>query len=133
MMQLLENVRRRFAIKKYARKMPPLLRKRYGKSVTYTHGQIRSTAEVARLPAAYLYYGYVMFMTKEAFDQLPAEIGVDCDYAAMKQTVADICFDGDSSFTGLDVIEHAGPSAASFGGDSDVGVDATSHAASGHD
>ncbi len=81
-MNWISNLRRPSAIKKYARKLGPLLARRYGKSNTYTAGQIKKTAEHARLPLAYICYGYAMYIGEDDFDILHRELGQSCDYEA---------------------------------------------------
>jgi len=94
----LSKVRRRRAIRRYAR-LGPLLAKRYGRSETYTQGQIRATAESVGLPAATLTVGYAMFMAKAEACAQAAETGVVLDYDAVRKEVADLCFSGDVDFS----------------------------------
>lgn len=127
-MKWISNFRRRRAIKRYARILGPLLKRRYGNSNTYTVGQIKNTAEQAKLPMAYICFGYAMYMSQDEFEKLHVSLGQRCDYGAMRQEVADLCFSGNSDFSTEAAIAYGEDAGGVFdfpgGTDVDPGGDA---------
>jgi hypothetical protein len=111
MRNFFSSIMRRRSIRLYARKLGPLLRKRYGYSRQYTGGQIRQTVASAGMPLAHICFAYAMFMSQKAFDTLHSELRETCDYQAMRQEVAELHFSGDSTFSVPDLMAHA----SSFG------------------
>ena len=121
MMKFLSSIMRRHSIRLYARRLGPLLARRYGYSRQYTGKQIRQTVTSAGMPIAYICFAYAMFMSQKDFDALHRQLGETCDYQAMRQEVAEQHFSGDSSFSVPDLMAYA----SSFGaGDSGSGSDA---------
>jgi len=111
---------RRRAIRTYAKKLGPLLRRRYGRSGSYTAGQIRTTIERERLPANHMVYAYAMFMDQPGFDAAQTDLGPVGDYEATRQEIGDLCFGGNSSFSAADLASYG---SASHGGSADGGFD----------
>jgi hypothetical protein len=99
---MFERIRKYFALKAYARKLGPLLKKRYGGSKDYTPGQVRTTVEVGGLNPHYLYYGYAMFCQEKEFQQLANEASGDFDLQGLRQEIGDKFFSGDSNFSATD-------------------------------
>lgn len=102
----ISNYRRRRNIKKYARKLGPLLKRRYGRSRFYSAKQIRTTVHSAGLPVQPICYGYAMFMDREDFDILHRELGETCNYDAMRQEIGEVCFSGNGQFSSSDVVTY---------------------------
>jgi Family of unknown function (DUF6559) len=117
---LFENYRKRRAIKKIARKLPPYLRRSYGKSKQYSPGQVRTAMDQTGCNVTCIYFGYAMFCSVGDFNQVHADMGEQCDYEAMHQEVADICFSGDTNFGTSDLTSY---SSDSGGGLFDSGFD----------
>ena len=115
----IERWQQRRKVRRYAKKLGPVLTKRYGVKMTYSRPQIRSAAQTARLPAGDICYGYAMFMDESDFDAVHRELGESCDYGAMRQDIADVCFSGDADFSSSDVMDYAAESSGFSGGDSD--------------
>ena len=118
-MGFIERWQRRRKIRRYAKKLGPMLTKRYGVKRTYSGPQIRSAAMTARLPAGDICYGYAMFMDESDFDEVHRELGESCDYAAMRHDIADVCFSGDAGFSSSDVMDYAAETSGFSGSDSD--------------
>ena len=102
------NLKRRRAIKRYAKKLGPVLKKRYGKSKHYTSGQIRTAVTKRRLSHNHICYAYAMYMDKPSFTKLHEELGKECDYDSMRNEIGTLCFSGDSNFTSSDAINYSG-------------------------
>lgn len=110
----IEGLFRRQGIKTYARALGPLLQKRYGRRDAYSAKQILKTSEEARLPPAYICYGLALFLFRDDFDRVHEERGELCDYDAMRQDIADACFDGDTNFSTDDAVTYGETHASSF-------------------
>jgi hypothetical protein len=127
MRKFILSIMRRRSIRLYARRLGPLLTKRYGYSRQYTGGQIRQTVAGAGVPIAHICFAYAMFMSQKEFDALHRELGETCDYQVMRQEIAELHFSGDSTFSVPDLMAHAdsfgaGDSGSGSGaGDSDGG------------
>ena len=125
-MNLFSNFTRRRIIKKYARTLGALLKRRYGRAKAYTPGQVKTTVDNSRLPANDICIGYAMYLGQIDFDRIHRELGKQCDYQAMRQEIADVCFDGDSQFTVAQAIaysEATGGGSSSDVGESNAGID----------
>lgn len=116
------NLKRRRAIKRYAKKLGPVLKKRYGKSKHYTQGQIQTAVTKRRLSHNHISYAYAMYMDKPSFNKLHEELGKECDYDSMRNDIGNLCFSGDSNFTSSDAISYSGfTDAVGFSSDADGG------------
>jgi len=102
-MGFFERWRKRRAIKNYARRLPGLLAKDYGRSKSYTPAQVRSSIERHGLNTEYSCYGVAMFSDRESFDQFHADIGEPCNYDDMRHEIAHDFFGGGMDFTPGDV------------------------------
>jgi hypothetical protein len=69
-MRLLQWLRQRSAVKRYARWLGPALRRDYGASEFYNPDQIRATVRRLGLPAEFLDLGYAVFLPEAAFDEV---------------------------------------------------------------
>ncbi len=114
---------KRKAIKQYARRLGPQLKKSYGLSDGYTSKQIQKAVKRNRLQSNYICFGYCMYLDRENFDAVHRERGEVCDYDAMRQDVANLCFAGYSGFSVAQAIaygeSHGGALGGSGGGDVD--------------
>ncbi len=116
------NLKRRRAIKKYAKKLGPILKRDYGKSIHYTPGQIRAATTKAKLSHNHICYAYAMYMDKTNFEHLHQELNKDCDYNGMRTEIGNLCFSGENTFTTTDVISYGGfTDGVGFTGDVDGG------------
>jgi hypothetical protein len=107
MRRFFSSIMRRRSIKLYAKRLSPLLRKRYGYRRQYSGGQIRHAVTGAGMPTAHICFAYAMFMSQKEFDALHKELGETCDYQAMRQEIAELHFSGDSTFSVPDLMAHA--------------------------
>ncbi len=103
-MGFFERFRKRRAIKIYARRLPRLLAKDYGRSQSYTPAQVRKTIERHGLNATYSCYGIAMFSGREGFDQFHAESGEQCNYDEMRTEIANDHFGGNVDFSLTDIL-----------------------------
>jgi hypothetical protein len=69
-MALFADLKRRRAIKQYARELPRRLYDDYGASKFFTPGQIATAAKKLKLAPEFMVYGYAMFLSEDAFDAL---------------------------------------------------------------
>ena len=58
------------AIKKYIKRLPAELSKRYGRSNKYTEGQVKTTVQDLGLNKKYIGYAYLMFCGQIVADEL---------------------------------------------------------------
>ena len=56
------------------------------------------------LPAGYICFGYCIYCDAHAFAQVHREMGEVCDYQGMRQTVADMYFNGNADFCVADAM-----------------------------
>ena len=103
-MRVFESIRKRKAIKRYARQLPGLLSKDNGRRSHYTPSQIRSTVDRYNLNAIYSCYAIAMFSNREAFDQFHEANGEHCNYDAMRGEIAVEHFGGNSEFGFSDIL-----------------------------
>ena len=112
----IDRIKRHFAKKTIARRLPGVLKKNYGRHKRYTKKQIDSACGVFGVEGIYFHYAYAMYMSRSKFDEL---CGDQWHYDALRNEIAVSYFHGDSSFTFHDALD-----AASFGdgfaGDSGV-------------
>ncbi|MEJ2680754.1 MAG: hypothetical protein P8176_03635 [Gammaproteobacteria bacterium] len=59
----------RLAIRKYLRKLPPALSKRYGGSGPYTPNQVAKTVDDLKLNERYIRYAYLMYCERSRLDR----------------------------------------------------------------
>jgi hypothetical protein len=72
-MSLLFTLRKNGAARRYARKLPAALRKGWGRSASYTPGQIQAAVRSVKLDPKYIVFGYAAFLSKEAFAEVYAD------------------------------------------------------------
>jgi hypothetical protein len=112
---MISLIRRRLAIRSYAKRLGGQLRKRYGRRKVYTPAQVRRTAEQGGFNLTYLCYAYCIYCDRAAFVDHHRATGEACDFDVMRSEVAGRFFDGDPSFDASDVNERG--DGAEFGGD----------------
>lgn len=132
-MGLISDLHRGWAIKRYARRLGPKLKKRNGVSAYYTQEQVKAAAHHARLPMDNICYGYAMFLTHEDFDRHHKELGEQCDYHAMREEIGAACFSGNSHFTVSDVLAYGDAHGGSDGGGGFFGGDGGGDSGGGGD
>ena len=81
-------IRKRLAIRAYARRLGPKLRERYGRARRYTPAQVKRTVEVCEFNADYLCYALCMYCDRAEFDAYHAAHGESCDYDSIWQDIA---------------------------------------------
>ena len=109
MIKLLNQFRKKKALRSYIQKLPKLLRKDYGLSERYTTGQVRRSIDRYGLNQNYMIYAYAMFTGKNDFIN---ELGSD-GYELIRQEIADAYFNGDAEFV---ISESRGGSSSNGGG-----------------
>jgi len=122
---MLQAIRKWLAIRSYARRLGPRLRKRYGRRKTYTPAQVKRTAEDGRYDLLYLCYALCMYCDGASFAEYHRTTGESCDYNTMRAEIPDRYHDGDASFDASDVIEHGdgGDDSSDAGGGDSGGAD----------
>ena len=110
--EFLRSLRKRRAIRNYARRLPRLLARDYGFSRSYSARQVRRTIEHSGLDAGFSCYGVAMFSDRDEFNQFHHEIGETCDYDAMRAEIADSHFQGNADFTISDVFASSSEAGA---------------------
>ncbi len=103
------------AIKKILKRVPGFLRRSYGKSKTYTPGQVRTAIKSTGCNIDYACYAYAAFCTRERFDSFHMETGEDCDYDHMQQEIGDLCFNGNTNFSDSDLSYYSSSFEDGFG------------------
>ena len=73
-MSLLFTLRKNGAAKRYARKLPAALRNGWGRSASYTPGQIQAAVRTAKFDPEFIVFGYAAFLSEEAFAEVYADI-----------------------------------------------------------
>jgi hypothetical protein len=73
-------IRKRLAIRAYAKRLGPKLRERYGRSRRYTPAQVKRTVDVCGFNADYLCYALCMYCDRAEFDAYHTAHGESCDY-----------------------------------------------------
>ena len=103
-MKFIRRLKKNRAIKSYAKKLPALLAKDYGRSAHYRPLQIKRTIERAGFDPIYACYAIAMFSGREDFLQFHNEVGETCDFDAMRAEVAHSHFAGDVNFDVGDIV-----------------------------
>jgi hypothetical protein len=129
------TLRKRRALRDYARRLPALLRRDYGPAPSYSPAQIRRTIDRYGLDTAYSCFALSGFSDQAQFDAYHSGTGENCDYHAMRGEFHDHAsssgtFFGDiwSALTGTPVEgAHHGATSFEIGhGHSDGGLDGLS-------
>jgi hypothetical protein len=115
-MAILVKLRKRWAIRGYARKLPRMLRQDYGFSRSYTPLQINRTIERNRLNVEHASYAVAMFSDEESFARYQPGVDAPREYEAMRTEIADTYFEGNIDFTVRDITDTFGGGAHDGGG-----------------
>ncbi len=83
-MPLFAHLKRKRAIRQYARELPRRLNSDYGASAFFTPGQIATAARKLKLDPEFLVYGYTMFLPKESFEDLRKTIQNPLSYEEVR-------------------------------------------------
>ena len=85
----------------------------FGRKRYYKPADVKRTAQEGHFAMDYLCYGLATYSCEADFNAYHREQGETCDYNTMRGEVADICFNGDSNFTILDIVgssvQRSGP------------------------
>lgn len=110
-------------IRRYARKLPPELKKLYGKKPYYSKGQVDGALARQRLKRrnndsgsssiSDYCYAYAMYCSPDEFRHIHDEAGESCDYNAMRGEIADTCFGNSSFFTFADMESYSSDTGSS--------------------
>ena len=130
-MKFLETVRRRRAIRSYARKLPGLLRRDYGIASFYTPAQINKTIERSGLNNRYSRHAISMFADRAGFNRYHETIGEPGDYDETRSEVAQTQFHGNVNFTVSEIMDAYVVSGDHGGGDGGHGA-ADGHGGADH-
>ncbi len=115
---MLERIKKHYALKSYVKKLGPLLRKRYGKSKSYSPGQVKTTIQINGLNEYNISYAYALFCKQSAFNQETSGSEGKMDYKAVRQELGNKFFDREDSFSTSDVIKMG----HEMSGRSDIGI-----------
>ncbi|MBF2001696.1 MAG: hypothetical protein IGS50_13360 [Synechococcales cyanobacterium C42_A2020_086] len=85
---MMQRIQKWFAIRNYAKKLGPQLRKRYGASRYYTPEQVKATVRACGLNLDWVCYALCMYCDRDSFIQYHFNVGEACDYGAMQSEVA---------------------------------------------
>jgi len=81
------DVREGMAARAYARKLPQALNAGWGGARFYTRGQIDASIRKLKLPKAYAYFGYGIFLSQTDYEDVTASIKAAPTYEAARAVV----------------------------------------------
>ena len=93
------------AVKEYLTTLGPELRKRYGERKTYTPQQVYSCAGDLGMSVDYVCFAYMLYCSHADFVALHEAAGEACDAEAMRQSVADTFFSGNTDFDAVELAD----------------------------
>jgi hypothetical protein len=98
----------RFAVRRYLRVLPRLLRRDYGSGGPYTPGQVTQTLARHKVGSqAFRPYALAIFCDADELTRFVNANGLREDFRARRQDVADWYFGGDFGFTSSEVERRA--------------------------
>lgn len=100
-------IKKRKALKSYARQLPLFLKKRYGKHKRYSEEEIRTSIQLGGFENSFIEYAYAMFMSRTDFRRLEYKNKDIGDYETLRKEIAKSFFNGNKSFTIHDALESA--------------------------
>ncbi|WP_425597825.1 DUF6559 family protein [Vibrio nereis] len=111
-------------IKRFAKKLPADLKKRYGKKRYYSRLQVDRAIRRQRLRRSNQnlstndYYAYAMYCSPQEFARICRSADVGCDYSQMRRDISQVVFavQSDFSFTALESESNTGSNCDSGGG-----------------
>ncbi len=86
-MKLLAALRKRHALKRYARELPPRLSHDYGGHEFFTRAQIEVAVGKLKLDPAFIAYGYAMFLPEETFNESLAQMPPSSSYEQARSEI----------------------------------------------
>ena len=86
-----KSIVKKLALRSYRRRLPDLLRRRYGRETHYRPEQVESVARDHGFRLDYLCFAFAMFCERGVFDELHAARGETCDYDAMHVAAGEPC------------------------------------------
>ena len=114
-MNLFARIQKRRAIKSYINNLGRDLAKRYGKSKTYTPSQVVTTVHDRGYNWQHICYAHALYVTPKQFDRWHEEQGESCDYASMREEIAQSHFGGSVEALSSSSFGSAADSAADIG------------------
>lgn len=93
------------AIQGYLNTLGPKLRAKYGHQKSYSPQQVRSTIQETALNFDYACFAFMLYCSPEDFTAIHAAAGEVCDAEAMRQTVADSFFSGNTDFDAIELAD----------------------------
>ena len=115
-MSVINNFKKKRAIKSYLVKLPKTLSKDYGKSEFYTPEQVSKSIERSGLQTIYAYFAISMFCVRDSYDSYYQTSDETVSYDESRAAIADTYFNGYSDFSPkhVDAISEDYNSKASF-------------------
>ena len=87
-MNFLQRLRLRRAAKRYARRLPPHLRRAYGAAEHYTAPQIRAATAKLGLDSRYIAFGYAAFMSEDEYASIAEHAPISVPYDEARVLIA---------------------------------------------
>ncbi|ESP91492.1 DUF6559 family protein [Pseudoalteromonas luteoviolacea] len=114
----LAKYKKKRAIRSYILRLGKDLSRRYGKSKTYTAGQVEKTVHDEGYNWRHICYAHALYTSMKQFNKWHDERGESCDYNEMREEVSDTFFGGDISYieSGSFCDDSAGGSGGDGGG-----------------
>ena len=100
-------IKKRTALKSYARQLPLFLKQKYGRHKRYSEQEIRTSIQQAGFDNSFIEYAYAMFMSRAEFEGLKHKNKNLQDYDTLRKKLAKSFFGGNTSFSIHDVLESA--------------------------
>ncbi len=98
-------ISKRLTLRSYVRKLPLLLKKRYGKHKRYSEREIKESIQWAKFNKRYIDYALAIYMSKKDYDHLKTTNTSFGEYDTLRQEIADIYFKGKKNFTVHNLID----------------------------
>ncbi len=112
-MWIIDQIKKHYAKKAIAKRMPRILKKNFGKHKRYTKKQIDKAITSVGIDCRYAGYAYAMYMSRAEFNKIKHE---SSDYDAFRFEIGNSYFGGNSDFTIHDAIDNSSHSSGIFGG-----------------
>ncbi len=116
-MWIIDRIKKHYAKKAVARKLPRILKKKYGRHKRYSKEQIDTACFIVGIECAYTDYAYAMYTSRPVFNKIRQE---DTDYDTLRNEIADSYFEGNSGFTIHDALDGASHDGGFFGGSDSI-------------
>ncbi|MDK1286378.1 DUF6559 family protein [Pseudoalteromonas umbrosa] len=96
-MMFFAKYKKKKAISSYISTLGKDLARRYGKSKTYTTGQVEKTIHDEGYNWRHICYAHALYTSMKQFDKWHSDRGEVCDYKSMREEISDSFFNGDMS------------------------------------